>query len=795
MAGKSRRTAAARVVRRLLAAALLLAGTAAVSAAAFGTWVLWASRPLLDGKVAVAGLAVPVSIERDSAGVPTVIASNRLDLARALGFLHGQERFFQMDLLRRAGAGELSGLVGSVALSIDRQRRLHRFRSRAEAALAGQTSAQRALVNAYASGVNAGLAALVHSPWEYTLLRTHPAPWTEADTYLVVYAMYFDLQASDASAQETRAVTRAVLGDALAAFLNPPGTAYDAAIDGSTFPDPPLPAALPAVERHVPQKPGEAEPAIPARGSNNFAVSGHLTATGSAMVANDMHLALMMPNIWYRARMQMRGDNPADLVGVTLPGSPFLIVGSNTHIAWGFTDGYIETGDAVLLDMVPGDPSHYRTPNGPQALQTLTESLCPLRAACENLAVEETIWGPIVSHTPEGMPVVWRWTAHDPQAVMIDGLIRLEASHSVREALDAAHTAGMPQQNLVVGDTAGHVAWTIIGQVPRRVGLDDQVPHSWADGTHRWDGYLAAAEIPEIVDPPGGRLWTANARVVGGHALERLGDGGYAEGMRAGKLRDDLAARPRFTEADLFAIENDDQATMLGAWQKLLLGAIHAHATDPRIAAMQSYAAAWGGEAIPTSVGYRLVEAFRKGAIRRVLGGLLEPVASRLGENPVNQARAEWPVERLLTERPAALVPPPYKDWDALTGAVLDTMAEAVERSGSGLPGFTWGVVNHVGIHHPLARAVPLLGLLTDPPDVPEAGDAVVPRVAIPGFGASERLVVSPGHEASGLINMPLGEADNPLTPYYGAGQSAWVAGSGTALLPGAARWRLMLEP
>jgi penicillin amidase len=399
-----------------------------------------------------------------------------------------------------------------------------------------------------------------------------------------------------------------------------------------------------------------------------------------------------------------------------------------------------------------------------------------------------------VSHTPEGTPVVWRWAAHDPQAVMMEGQLRLEAAHSVREALDAAHAAGMPQQNLLVGDTAGHIGWTIIGQVPRRVGLDDQLPHSWADGTHRWDGYLTAAEIPEIIDPPGGRLWTANARVVGGHALELLGDGGYAEGMRASKLRDDLAARPRFAEADLLAIENDDQATMLAEWQKLLLDAIHAHSADPRIAAMQGFAADWGARAVPASAGYRLVEAFRKGAIRRVLGGLLEPVASRLGENPVSQARAEWPVERLLTERPAALVPPPYKDWDALTGDVLDTMAKAVERSGGGLADFTWGGVNHVGIHHPLARAVPLLGLLTDPPDVPEAGDTVVPRVTIPGFGASERMVVSPGHEASGLIDMPVGEADNPLTPYYGAGQSAWVAGSGTPLLPGAARWRLVLE-
>jgi penicillin amidase len=777
-----------------VAAVLILMLTAGVVAAAlgYGAFVLAASRPLLDGQARLAGLSAAVQIQRDAQGVPTIAAANRLDLARALGFLHGQERFFEMDLLRRAGAGELSGLVGPAALRIDRERRLHRFRARAEASLAGQSAAQRALIAAYADGVNAGLAALGHTPWEYTLLRTEPARWTEADTFLVVYAMYFDLQASGADAQLTRQAEIAALGPALAAFLDPPGTRYDAPVDGSVLPDPPFPTALPDA-----LKPGSRQPAAmppPARGSNAFVVSGRLTATGSAMVANDMHLALSVPNIWYHARMRVSGSEPLDLVGVTLPGTPFLTVGSNGHVAWGFTDGYIETGDAVLLDLVPGDPRHYRTPSGPQPLQRFAEKLCPLRSACETLDVDETVWGPVVGHDPSGTPVVWRWTAHDPNAVMTDGLIGLETARNVREALDAAHRAGMPQQNLLTGDSAGHIAWTIIGQVPRRIGLDDQLPHSWADGTHGWNGYLSPSEIPEIVDPPGGRLWTANARVVGGDALAKLGDGGYAEGMRASRIRDDLAARPHFAEADLLAIQTDDRATMLDDWQRLLLASIDAHAADTRIAAMRPYVQAWGGRAVPNSVGYRLVEGFRKLAIRRVLGSLLHPVAGMIGHDPVAGARAEWPVERLLTEKPPALVPPPDKDWNAVTGAILDGLAGAVQNAG-GLDRFTWGAVNHTGIHHPLARFVPLLGLLTDPPDVAEAGDVVVPRVAVPGFGSSERLVVSPGHEASALFDMPAGQAGNPLSPYYLAGQGEWVAGTAAPLLPGAERWRLSLVP
>jgi penicillin amidase len=769
---------------------LSLAGMAVV--AAYGLWVLDASRPVLDGTVRLTGLSAAVEVQRDGQGVPTLTAASRLDLARALGFLHGQERFFQMDLLRRAGAGELSGLVGSAALPVDRKRRLHRFRARAQAVLAAQGAEQRALIAAYAAGVNAGLAALGHAPWEYTLLRTTPAPWTEADTFLVVDAMYFNLQSSDADDQLTKRTEIETLGPVLAAFLDPPGTPYDAPVDGSVLPEPPFPVALPDALRAGPGRPVDPRP--PAPGSNAFIVSGRLTATGSAIVANDMHLSLTVPNIWYRARMRVSGAAPLDLAGVTLPGTPFLIVGSNGHVAWGFTDGYIETGDAVLLELMPGDKTRYRTPAGPQPLLRYDEKLCPARAPCEDLPVEETIWGPVTGHAADGTPIVWRWAAHDTNAVMTAGFVGLETARTLREALDAAHSAGLPQQNFMAGDSGGHIGWTIIGQVPRRIGLDDQLPHSWADGTHRWDGYLTPAEVPEIVDPPSGRLWTANARVVGGEALAKLGDGGYAEGMRASRIRDDLAARPHFAEADLLAIQTDDRAAMLDEWQHLLLAAIDGHAADPRIAAMRAPVVGWGGKAVPGSVGYRLVEGFRKLAIRRVLGSLLAPVSASMGHDAVAGARAEWPVERLLTDRPAALVPPSYKDWDAVTGAVLNALADAVQDAG-GLEKFTWGSVNHTGIHHPLARFVPFLGLLTDPPDIAEAGDAVVPRVAIPGFGASERLVVSPGHEAAGLFDMPAGQAGNPLTPYYLAGQGAWQAGTAGPLLPGQNAWRLILEP
>ncbi len=776
-----------RAIGILLAIVVVLVG----GVLAYGASVLVRSRPALDGTLHLAGLSAPVQVARDANGVPTIDAANRADLARALGFLHGQERFFQMDLLRRDGAGELSGLVGAAALPVDRKLRLHRFRERVNQVLATQTPAQRAVVVAYTAGVNAGLAALGHTPWEYTLLRVSPLPWTEADTSLVAYAMYFDLQDSDATHQVMRAATERLLGPAAAAFLLPHGTPHDAPLDGSVLPDVPVPASLAASGA------GQAGETPPEHGSNNFAVAGRLTSTGAAMVANDMHLGLNVPNIWYRARMRVAGgpDGPLDLVGVTLPGVPYLVVGSNTHVAWGFTDGYIESGDAVVIDPVPGAMGQYMTPDGPKPIQHFPEKLCPAHADCETLTVDETIWGPVVAHDSAGHPIVWAWTAHDPSAVNSDSIQLLERAVNVRQALDAAHQTGIPQQNMVVGDSTGHLAWTIIGQIPRRTGLDDEVPHSWADGKHGWHGYLRPDEIPEIVDPPDGRLWTANARVVGGDALEKLGDGGYAEGLRAERIRNDLHAREHFAEPDLLAIQTDDHAVALSDWQKLLLATIDAHAGDTKAAAMRSAVQNWGGFAVPESVGYRLVHAFRALSIRTVFGGLMQKVTADMGGDELQvPGRSAWPVQRLLTQRPAALVPPPYKSWDDVTGAVLGKLEAAVDANPGGLAAFTWGQVNHTGIHHVLARAVPLLGLLTDPPDLPEAGDTLVPRVQVPGEGASERLVVSPGHEASALFEMPVGESDNPLSPYYLAGQREWQFGTPAPLLPGAAKWRLELR-
>src|SRR5438309_450910 len=319
--------------------------------------VLRGSLARLDGKLRVAGLSAPVRIERDSRGVPTIEAANRLDLAFATGFVHAQDRFFQMDLSRRLAAGELAELFGPNALAQDRKVRVFRFRALAREVLAGVTPAQRAAVEAYAHGVNAGLRDLSARPWEYWLLHARPSPWQAEDTFLVTYAMWWDLQADGLRREIQRQEINARLKDGecgggwkcALGFLYPQGTSWDAPLTASA--QLALAPAGPQVpSREVLDVRGGPPPApasgvalrAGAAGSNGWAVAGPLTATGAALVANDMHLGQRVPTLWYHARLMLvpgGGSTPVEQAlalapDVGIPHQNAVIGDARGHIGW-----------------------------------------------------------------------------------------------------------------------------------------------------------------------------------------------------------------------------------------------------------------------------------------------------------------------------------------------------------------------------------------------------------------------------------------------------------------------------
>ena len=797
-----------RVVLALFCLFLLLAGGA--------WWLLRGSLPQLQGTPALSGLSAPAQVQRDAIGVVTIDAASQIDAMRALGYVHGQERYFEMDLLRRTAAGELSALFGERALDYDRRHRVHRLRARVQAELAAFEGDQAALLQAYTDGVNAGLHGLSRKPWPYLLLRADPQPWTTADSALVGYAMYFDLQGGDNARELALWRIQPHVPPALFALLTNPGSTWDAPLYGAPFGDAALPGPDQLDLRKLPAPPPGTLVPLPFLdeiGSNNFAVAGSLTKDRRAIVADDMHLGLRAPNIWFRARLRypdpQAPGGKTDAAGFTLPGLPAVVVGSNGHVAWAFTNSY---GDWVDWSLQPGCARDAK-PGACAGLKTFEESIAVAGRAPEKLLVRETAWGPLLHDNPDGSALALRWSAHLPGALNL-GLTGLLRARSVDDALQVARGVALPVQNLVVGDRDGKIAWRLLGPIPEREGsCSTTALVENADAAGRalpaptcppWA--IQTADAPSLVAPPSGRLWTANTRTLEGLELERIGQGDYVLGARAGQIRDGLFAKQRFDERDLLAIQLDDRALFLKHWWDLLQseGGQAAQRKDrPALAALAQASKRWEGRAEPGSVSYRLVRDWRRAVFTRIANGLTAPAQSALGaqfEMP-DLKQMEGVIWPLLTQRPAHLLPRNEESWDgllehaaqdALDGLGVKPGADAAAQ----LAQRTWGEHNTASICHPLASALPGFArrALCMPPDqLP--GDAAMPRVQRPNFGASERMVVSPGHEADGIVHMPGGQSGHPLSPFWGAGHDDWVHGRPTPFLPGPAKYTMTLEP
>jgi penicillin amidase len=781
-----------------------------------GWLTLRASLPQLDGTRNAAALSAPVTIERDRLGVPTLRGSTRADVAYATGFVHAQDRFFQMDLLRRVAAGEMSALVGPSALGLDRLDRPHRFRERAQAVLATLPADQRQLIDRYTAGVNNGLAALASRPFEYWVLRTKPAAWRPEDTLLVVYAMYFDLQYQEVGHILSRAALQERMPADLFEFLLPGTSHWDAPFDtaaGSPG-DLPAPPATPPDWLNAPKPESVGSQAGNSMiGSNGWVVDGAHgtpgpdgTHSGGAILASDMHLGLSLPTIWYRVSLAWPGADGRmrHVTGVSLPGAPLVIAGSNGEVAWGFTNSYGRFIDLIELQRDPADPLQYRIPGGGWERATVRHERIDVKGGAPvDLPVVDTRWGPQMQVGSRTYAL--RWVAHDRQAVNL-GLQRLEDSQSVANALQAAQASGIPTQNFMVADSHGSIGWTLAGPLPKRDLKDTALTGRLADlpfdsASYRgWHDYLAPDAYPSRIDPPLGRLWTANNRTLPLDEAALLGDAGSDLGARASQIRDDLLAMPHASERDMLAVQTDDRALWIETWRQVALSALDAAALKdhPQRAEFRRLIVTWNGRADADAPGYRLVRAFYFSLYEAWFGNLdaqLASADSRLGYRVAN-SRYGAVMEALASHH--AWVPNGFADWRAF---MLDRIDHAISElpKGTTLDNARWGERNRAMIEHPFARIVPawlpwLRARLGAPHD-PLPGDINMPRVQAPAFGASERMVVSPGREEEGIFEMPGGQSGHPLSPYFLAGHGAWVRGEATPFLPGATVHRLELKP
>ncbi len=769
-------------------------------------WIWWqldGSLAQLEGDLALNGLNDRVVVERDAQGIPTITASNRPDIAFALGVLHAQERFFQMDLLRRNSAGELAALVGPAATRYDTRIRVHQFRKRAQQAAAAMEDSSRRLLEAYTQGVNAGLNHLSSPPFEYRLLNTTPSPWRPEDSLLTLYSMYLDLQPE----WNERERSLAVMKDSLPAdwydFLTPKGGEWDAPMEGepyqwdAVFPQTPLAQLQSQATATLDWRYSDSIE----MGSNNWSVAGSRTEYGTGMVANDMHLSLSVPNIWYRASWYLPGGDKRRVTGATLPGAPTMVVGSNEHIAWGFTNSNGDYHDSITLQ-TNAENTEYLTPDGWEAFRMEREKITVKDEEPRELTVRLTRWGPVIGEDHLGNLTALRWVAHDVEGANLN-LVNMEKANTVYDALNIAATAGVPGQNLNVVDNRGNQAWSIMGRIPRRFGFEEsglsaELPSDWSTGTHGWSGYLTASEYPQIINPEHGRIWTANARIAG-EQLNRLGWGDYALGARQQQIRDSLMAKERFSEEDFLNIQMDNRAIFLTRWQQLLLTVLDdtVVSESPALAQLRKQIEGWQGRASKTSVGYLIVKRYREEVIDHTIGRVYDYLGNAGSDFWPWRVDSflEYPVWALVNQQPERHVPAGFESWEAFLVDMADRVYAELTEDGTPLSQQTWGKANTLNITHPLSQAVPFLAQWLDMPAEPMDGDTYMPLVQAPSSGASERMVVAPGHEENGIFHMATGQSGHPMSPYFDLGHRDWVEGRPSSFLPGPTEWTLHLTP
>jgi len=795
------------------------------------------SLPIVSGDVRVEGLSAAVAVRRDARSMPAIEAAGFRDALFAQGFAHAQDRLFQMDLYRRLALGRLSALVGPDALGLDAFHRRLGFAGVAEAVLEKMPAERRADLDAYVAGVNAGIKTRRGLPLEHRLLGVEPEAWTARDSVAMVLFMFRAL-AGDFGGEHIAAAMREALPESVTRFVIPERTRFDAPMTGRNWREGDAAAIPPASDvdwrglssQDFGPRPGRPWPiddvpledtlgAMP--GSNAWAVAGERTARGGALLASDMHQPLGVPNVWHPVQMAWGGGGWSETggervelrssrergqaVGLSLPGLPGIVAGSNGAVAWGSTNLVADVLDRIVIEIDPENPGRYRTPDGWEPFETSVAAIDVRGRAPFFVMIDRTRWGAVIERDLKGRPLARAWTGTRAEAINMASLDMLFAD-DLDDAAEVAAHAGGPPLNTMIADDHGRIGWMVSGWIPARRGFDGSEPASWADGAG-WDGPLPESRRPTLLDPDDGLVWSSNNR---GGSLERFRPIGrvFAPPVRAWRVRQMLRNANGVDERDMLAMQYDVRAVAMDFFRDQLEAAFEDEPPEsPRLRVIVREALAWEGDADAESAAYRYLRGFRHVLMRELVGELVEPV---LAVDPGFQfwPPTDEPVRRLLEAQPAHLLPPGHADWPAYLRSAFARSARGVAEEADAFgerlgPSATWGEANRLKMQHPMSALAPswlttiaggALAML-DMPRHEQSGDVHTVRVARPTFGSSSQLVVSPGAEHRGHLMMPGGISGNPFSPHYRDRHRAWASGTPEPLLAGEPVDTLLLIP
>jgi penicillin amidase len=754
-----------------------------IVAAGLLVWSYWAARsalPQLDGQVRLTGLTESVKVIRDGHGVPTIEASSTDDLFFAQGYVTAQDRLFQMDGMRRFAAGELSEILGPRFIRHDREQRILGMRVAARKTLEVASPQSRQHFEDYARGVNAFIEShRGRLPIEFRVLRYQPRLWTPEDSALIAGQMVQDLTHYSYRSTLTREKILAMLGPDLTADLyvnfsvydRPPTVTRDTPVapvhDEDDEDEDPGPQNSVVQAIPTPLAPYDfIEPSLLA-GSNNWVVSGAHTVTGKPLLSNDMHLGHQMPNLWYEAHLKA---GSFDVVGVTLPGMPYVIVGHNQRIAWGFTNVGATVED-VYIESFKGE-GQYLTPDGWKNATHRRETIHVKGAADEFVDVVSTRHGPIISPLlpRETRQVALRWTLYDGAR---NPFFAVDSAQNWQQFLAAFSQFDAPGQNVVYADVDGNIGYHTTGKIPIRAAGDGSLPEDGSNNSHEWIGYIPFDKLPSVYNPPAGIIATANSRITPDKYPYSISTGWEAP-WRSQRIYQVLESGKKFSSADMLALQTDIYSSFdQYAAERFFAAADRVQRLSPRVKQAVELMRGWDGRMTADSAAPTLAYKSRAELSRL----LLEP---KLGTSSGIQyswgMQSVW-LDNVLHNRPARWLPHNFRNYDELLVAAVDAAVSSSEAPPN-LSDWKWGMVNAIEIQNPLLGQIPLLRHWTGTGVQPQSGSGYAVKAVTATHGPSERITDDLSNFDSSTLNIVTGQSGNFLSPYYMDQWKAWYKGS-----------------
>jgi penicillin G amidase len=680
-------------------------------------WFAWRPLPQRSGTI-VAPVSQPVRVVFDRLGVPHIRAATEEDALVAQGYVTAQDRLWQMDTLRRVAGGDLAEIVGAVALESDREARLLGLRRSAEADYVKLPPRDRAVLAAYVRGVNAFLASHRNNlPLEFTLLGYQPRPWSAIDSILVGLQMFRTLTTS----WKTELSKREMLqhGDAKKVEV-----LFAARVGNEVQP-----------------------------GSNAWAVAGSRTRSGHPLLSNDMHLEPTLPGIWYMTHLQA---GPLNVSGVSLPGTPGVLVGHNQRIAWGFTNSGFDVQDLYLekLDQRTGRYLY----EGHIEQARLKVELIPVKGrATEEMLVWVTRHGPVLK-TESGETLALRWTLADPDIFQFP-VLDFDQAQNWEQFLAAMSRFPGPAQNVVYADADGNIGYHVVGKLPRRRGYKGDLPVDGSSGAYDWDGYIPFEQLPVAFNPPRGMIVSANQDPFPTDYPYPV-SGDFAPGARSRQILNLLSAHQGWEPGQMLGVQTDVYSPWLQFLAKQIVAAYHdrgGHSAglDEAVGLLRS----WNGQ-MDKDLGAPFLAAL---AYRYVRTAFAESAAPGSGQSYEYQI-APSVLEKLLGERPAGW----FRDYDEmLLRALVDANEEAIRIQGHDPKRWRYGAWLWAEIDNPVMHRIPLIGKYFDIGPLPMSGSGTSVKQSTRTLMPSMRMTAEPGAWDQSLLNELTGQSGEILSRHY----------------------------